>query len=545
MSTGSVGLAQVSVSLGLAGGYAVPQGDVNELTVHLGATTEVSSFDLKLQNYGGKYSPGGTHPILLGVTGGIGLCRAPNNPASLPLISLRVESIKHESDPENYYVLISGRCWGEMLFRRTITKDYSGYKGEAIVKDIINTYTSLSHVRGGLELIANTSTTFNSLKVTDSPAWDLLQQVAAASDNNGVIAYDFRVAPDGNFEFFPRGSKTSGYSSIGAYPNTVIESYEYWKEITAVRNKITIYGVADKSIPLNKTDWVQSLTPTSGVWTAPVGSVSIETAMGSPYCIKGFGQNNDFAELDFTLTTPVNGNLYSTLNFALEKENYWSANTQITLYDTSGRTATRMISVTSPGNGAQGKFTTQTFNVGTDNAADWNANEAFDWTQIKKVVFYMTPTTALGLGYFWIDRFYFGGLRYSDVEQDNTSIASYGQREYVDTNEELYSDAECALNAKATLAFMKDPFEYVTLKSTVIDYGTTPFLPADMIYVSLPNENVSENFRILNVEYHLRADTQELEITMNLGHEKPLLADYLYVIRRKLGAVNRYKASKL
>ena len=242
------------------------------------------------------------------------------------------------------------------------------------------------------------------------------------------------------------------------YPNNIIESYEYWKEITAVRNKITIYGVADKSTPLNKTDWVQSLTPADGVWTAPVGSVSIETAMGSPYCIKGFGQNNDFAELDFTLNGTVNGNLYPTLAFALEKENYWSANTQITLYDTSGRTATRMISVSSPGNGAQGKFTTETFNVGSTYVADWNANAAFDWTQIKKVVFYMVPTTPLGSGYFWIDRFYFGGLRYSDVEQDSTSIATYGQREYVDTNEELYSDAECALNAKATLAYMKDPF---------------------------------------------------------------------------------------
>ena len=89
MSTGSVGLSQATVSLGLAGSYAVPQGDVNELTIHLGATKEVSSFDLKLQNYDGKYSPGGAHPILLGVTGGIGLCRAPNNPASVPLISLK------------------------------------------------------------------------------------------------------------------------------------------------------------------------------------------------------------------------------------------------------------------------------------------------------------------------------------------------------------------------------------------------------------------------------------------------------------------------
>ena len=50
-----------------------PPGDVVDCRIHLGATKEVSSFELRLQNWNKKYSPGGTYPILVGKTGGIGL----------------------------------------------------------------------------------------------------------------------------------------------------------------------------------------------------------------------------------------------------------------------------------------------------------------------------------------------------------------------------------------------------------------------------------------------------------------------------------------
>ena len=115
-------------------------------------------------------------------------------------------------------------------------------------------------------------------------------------------------------------------------------------------------------------------------------------------------------------------------------------------------------------------------------------------------------------------------------------------REYVDTDEELWSDYECSLRAKAILSHMKDPSEYIKINSVVIDYANTPLLPAEMITVSLPNENVAGNFhskRRIPCKGKRRA-----EITIPLGREKSLLADYVYALRSKVNHVKRYKVAR-
>lgn len=145
---------------------------------------------------------------------------------------------------------------------------------------------------------------------------------------------------------------------------------------------------------------------------------------------------------------------------------------------------------------------------------------------------------------FWIDNMFFGGRRYESTQQDSASQTNYGLRESVEVDEELYSDNECQLRAKALLAHLKDPAEHLTLRSTVIDYGNTPLLPGDKTHVTLPNENVDADFRILSVEYRVDARTQTLEITLELGKEPVLLADYLYALRSKADSLSRYKIAR-
>jgi hypothetical protein len=208
----SVGLPVCAV---VFGSVNPPQEDVVSITVHLGCTKEVSSFEVVLQNWDGKYSQNGAYPILVGVTGSIGICRAPNNPASVPLISLRVEGVEYEGNPNDYneyYVHVTGRCWGEQLFRKLVTKEYLNQKGEDIVKDLIDNFTSLSHTRNSVELIENTDTTYIDLQYTDTQVFDILKYVAGSADKDGVIGFDFRIAPDGKFEFFPKNSKSSSVS---------------------------------------------------------------------------------------------------------------------------------------------------------------------------------------------------------------------------------------------------------------------------------------------------------------------------------------------
>lgn len=87
-------------------------------------------------------------------------------------------------------------------------------------------------------------------------------------------------------------------------------------------------------------------------------------------------------------------------------------------------------------------FQTQV-DVGSANADVWQVESGFDWTQLKKVrVECLFDST--GAGSFWVDGLFFGGRRYSAVQADTSSQSSYGLRELVEVDEELWSDDECA-----------------------------------------------------------------------------------------------------
>ncbi len=522
----------LSISLGSVG---IPQVDIVEAIIHLGATKEVSSWELHLQNWDGKYSPNGTFPLTVGQEGYICIGRGANVPQ---LITTRTESIKFHSNPTEHYSILAGRCWGEKLFRQTVTKDYSGFKGEDIVKDLLDYYPGLSHVRGSIELIEDTDTTFTDLKVQHTHVWDLLQKIASESDKNGVIGYDFRIAPDAKFEFFPRGTKTSPVSL-----SETIEDYEYCREIIAIRNKVTIFGAADKSNPINKDEVVESLTPTCGGWSAYMGTLFVDTtqlfgsASGS---IKNSTGANYAGSSLFTFNSPANLNTYPKLVLALMRDVAINpSGFDVLLYDASARGA--MVALP---NVSETEWSSFALNVGEAYATEWNAVSGFDWSAVVGVRINGWLVSPSVPGNIWMGQLYFGGARYSSTQQDSASQVSYGLREFVDTDEELWSDIQCALRARAILASTKDASEYISLKSTVIDYGNIPLFPADTIAISLPNENINTSFRILSAEYRIKAKNGELEISLELGREKALLADYVYALRSKVDRVNRYKIAR-
>ncbi|MGQ9506528.1 MAG: hypothetical protein ACUVTB_01555 [Candidatus Bathycorpusculaceae bacterium] len=529
----SVEIPKMTVAFG---SYAVPQGDVIQCRVHLGCTKEVSSFEVLLQNWDKKYSPNGSYPISVGMDGSISIGRGSNVPQ---IITCRVEAVKYESTPTENYLRVSGRCWGERLFRRVVTKTYEDKKGEAIVKDLLDNYAGLSHVRDSTELVENTDTTYTKLEYENTPVFDIIKYIAESADKQGVIGFDFRVAPDGKFEFFPKNSKTSSISL-----SEVIEEYEYRKDIHGVRNKITVYGIAEKPSPTDKDAWTESLTPSDGSWTSiSASTVSFDTSLK----VKGNGSIKTYGSGDitdvgciFTLNSEkeLNANLYPLISFWAYRENIFYGNLKISLYDTANKKAGHTFNI------GPEEWTQLQVKAGVKNADLWDVESGFDWTQIKKLRFdcWLTTTSP---GSFWIDGLFFGGCRYSNTQEDVNSQSAYGLRELVEVDEELYSNNECMLRAKATLNYLKNPTEYLTVRSTVIDYGDTPLLPGDKIHVTLPNENVDADFRIESVEYHVDAKTQALEITLELGRETPLLADYLYALRSKTDHVSRHKIARL
>lgn len=509
------------------------QGDVIDLRVYLGCTKEVSSFECLIQNWDKKYSPTGTYPINVGVDGHIDIGRSTDVPQ---MMTCRVENVRYESAPAENYVCVSGRCWGERLFRRVVTRTYENKKGEDIVKDLIDYYVGLSHVRDSTELIENTDTTYTKLEYENTPVFDVLQYIAESADKAGVIGFDFRVAPDAKFEFFPKNSKPSSVNL-----SEKIESSEYTKAISRVRNKITVYGIADKSLPTDKDAWTESLTPTDGSWSGVSGTVSLDTVTkkkGSA-SIKTYASNLSYAACLFTLNSgkEVNANQYPVLNFHISRENSFNGNINIILYDTSDKSTSHFFTI-----GTNEWFQKQ-LEAGSENADIWDVESGFDWALVKKIRFdcWFTGT---GTGCFWVDGLFFGGQRYSSTQEDSASQTNYGLRELVEVDEELYSDNECMLRAKALLNYLKDPAEHLTVRSTVIDYGLTPILPGDKTHVTLPNENVDADFRVLSVEYHVDARTQTLETMLELGREQPLLADYLYALRSRTDHLSRHKISR-
>jgi len=518
------------------GSVTPPQGDVLELRVHLGVTDEVSIFECLLQNFDKKYSPGGTYPIDVGLDGTISVGRGANNPL---IATITVEEIKALSNSlgENY-LRVLGRCWGEHLFRRVVTKTYENQKGEDIVKDLIDNYVGLSHVRDTTELVENTDTTYTRLEYDNTPVFDILKYIAKTADKAGVIGFDFRVAPDGKFEFFPRNSKTSSVNL-----SERLEVSEYRKSIFRKRDKVYVLGAAERKCPSDGDSWTETLDINndtindwqSGTGTGSVSLDGITKAVGS-YSVKHTTNTPDYygrLRLIVPSGWQPNCNECPTLQFQIRRESVFSGQATVILVDNGGVWASREFQVQAD------KWYLQKFNVGKKYASEWQGSDIanFNWETINEILWDM-HFSGTGTGSFWVDNLFFDGARWS---------ATYGtgSRELSETDEELHSDNECFLRAKALHDHLSSPAEYIKATSDVIDYGTSPILAGDKIWVTLPNENIDGYYSIISVEYRLIAETQTLETTLELGKEPPLLADYLYTLRSKTGNLAHYKIGRI
>ena len=542
----SVALPVVAV---VFGSVTPPQGDVKELRVHLGCTDEVSSFECLLANFDKKYTV--TNPINVGDNGSISVGRGANCPL---IATIRVEEIRCESTPVENYIRVRGRCWGEKLFRRVVTKTYENQKGEAIVKDLIDSYVGLSHVRDSTELIEDTDTTYTLLEYENTPVFDILKYIAGSADKAGVIGFDFRVESDAKFAFFPRNSKTSPVSL-----SELIEVSEYRKDIHRIRNRITVFGAAEKAKPANKDSWTEDLTKqgtgstaklihADGEWTVGAGDdINVDASekiVGSKSVRLTVSESNYYGRVLFTFYTgkTVNADKYPSLTFQLKIPDDYSGAVTIQLIDGAEQIVRKEIHVQN-----NGEWSLQTFSVGKKASDQWTVDifntQPFNWENIWRIDI-TCHFSGTGTGSFWVDNLFFNRRRWEATQEDSTSQSNYGLRELVEVDEELHSYNECDLRAKALLAHLKDPAEYITLRSNVVDYGTNPILPGDKIHVTLPNENIDADYRIISVEYRVIAAEQMLEITLELGKEPSLLADYLYALRSKTGSLARTKAGK-
>jgi hypothetical protein len=441
-----------------------------------------------------------------------------------------------------------------------ITKTYENQKGEDIIKDLVDYYVGLSHVRDSNELIEDTDTTYTLLEYENTPVFDVIKYVASSADKNGVVGFDFRVEPDAKFAFFAKNTKTCSVSLADA-----VESSEFQRDIHRIRNRIITYGAAEKPYPIDfdGQKWSDTITedltqvefwlehslgkwePTTGNTTMSIGTSNV--FQGS-YCVKATCTEYMYY-VGFWWVVPdsyVNANSYPALVFAIKADTNHTLNHTVELHDGSGydNVAWRSFTITN-----SDEWNLIKLEMGKNHQDEWTESifntTSFRWDLIRGVRFIINQKTGQ-YGDVWVDMFHFGDGRWTakrplDAQEPTASQTAYGLRELVEVDEELHSNNECDLRAKALLEHLESPADYITLRSTVLDYGTEALLPGNKIHVTLPNENVDSDYRIVSVEYRVNAATQTLEVVLELGKETPLLADYLYTLQSRSNSLSRYK----
>jgi len=526
------------------GGIQIPNEDMIELRSHIAMMEEVSSFSLKLYNFDKQYIE--TYPIANKAFVRIFIGRGTVMPQ---IFQGKVEEIDAESEAMYHELTVKGRCIGEDLYRRLVTEWWRNIKGEQAVKNLLDKYcTFLRHQRNGTELIENTDTTYTELDYDKTKLKDPLDFIAKTADKAGVIGFDYRVEYDGLFAFFARGSKTSPISLTD-----VIKYSNYRRTVHRFRNRIYVYGATEKVIPYNADYWTESLSNEDGDWSAQEGTVSLDgDSYKGSYCIlltSSIGAAFPRAIFTFKSGKEINCNKLKLFKFAY-KSACWgvagcvlSGTLDFAIWDINGRMAEQFIDAINDVN-----YHEVDVEMGRK-AVKWVVfDPAFDWSKIKKIgigQYLVGGSTA----YLRIDFEHFKGVRYGEsyphyncgvaIPQENITDPT-DIREMVEVDEELHSDAECIARAKAYLDWLKDEAELLTLQTEILDFGSNRIQPGDMQPVVLPNENINKSFRVLSIDY-LLGEEQELPITIELGKETPLLADYLYRLRKETSTMARLK----
>lgn len=521
------------------GGVQIPNEDMIKLRAHIAMMEEVSNFELALYNFDKQYIE--TYPIHNKDFVRIFIGRG----AVLPQVFQgKVEEIDAESEAMYHEMTLKGRCIGEDLYRRLVTELFQNQKGEYIVKTLLDKYCSfLRHRRNDVELIEDTDTTYTELESINKPLKDLLDKIASTADKAGVIGYDFRIEFDGLFAFFPRGSKTSPISlaDVNKYSN-------YRRTVHRIRNRILIYGAQEKTYPLDMDSWTESLTDWSSDGYGTL-STSTDKVYGA-YSIQ-VQRNDRYVQMTRSNIGPVKCGFgtpdhFNTKNLFFYPHANAIGKSQIAIHFYAPD-ALNFISWFLPydsfqmekWNGLKLTFGPKEphVHVGPAEGIWWYTGNP-DWNDIQKVKFTMDHSGSTDTS-LKVDKMYFSGARWSAIAEniaDPTDI-----REMTETDEELHSDAECLARAEAYLDWLKDEAELLTLQTEILDFGSNRIQPGDMQPVVLPNENVNKSFRVLNIDYNLNEE-QELPISIELGKETPLLADYLYRLRKETSTLARLKA---
>jgi len=122
----------------------------------------------------------------------------------------------------------------------------------------------------------------------------------------------------------------------------------------------------------------------------------------------------------------------------------------------------------------------------------------------------------------YFDNMHFAGAPYSYTAEDSNSQTLYDvHMPDPILDETLKSESECQKKAESLLAYYSDKVTTLNIRT----FGDNGFKPGYRQYVYLPNEGVSERFRILEVRHSLEDVYWQTELLLS---NEPVMMDYVF-----------------
>lgn len=416
----------------------------------------------------------------------VGYTTVPANPNFIG----RVTSISAPLRTESGFIrVISGLSQGEILLRRQKkNKFYTGTNASVIVTEWANDLGL-----GTGDITADTNQP--DIEVRTKTYFDLMRQISDYwIDGANQIKKDFYVDIDFDLVWKVRPLRSAGVETFTVGKN--IEGYSVAQKVEPVKNEITIYGSADKPLPLDKDTWTESLTD----WTASVGSLVLDavTFQVGAKSIRAWDNAGGIATFkrDIPRTTIRD----------INKLFFWSI-------ATPHMPTTLKVRLHAPDNAnyfhadftTGGAWTFNEFDLGAEHEyhatgnpnGTWTLQGSPNWWDIEFIEFYADYAPNSN-AFVFIDGLWFFPKRWSNTASDAGSQTSYGQRDLEITDDKLHSDTECQRRAETLEFTLKNHPTQITL----LTKGNTNVLIGDRLSMTIPAENISAvNYDIFSVEH--------------------------------------------
>jgi len=153
-----------------------------------------------------------------------------------------IESVKKVYGSYGYTLQIDGSHVSSQLLDVTVTKEYTNQAAYAILEDLISTYAS-GFTHTNVETTGNAATIIDSINWTHKNFWD------AVIDLCNSVDCDAYVDADMDFHFFAKDSILNTEDAI-VMDDNVLSVKGLGDEISAIKNRIIVYGEDDQGVPI-------------------------------------------------------------------------------------------------------------------------------------------------------------------------------------------------------------------------------------------------------------------------------------------------------